>query len=708
MKVRAGRPLLAALVVGVSSLAPAAPAAPAERSPLVFATSVESPEQARKAGLLVASIRRFGGPYAASRVYVVVDGSFPALASRAAELGATVLPFRAEGPLPAVPFARKVFAAAQVEALVEKSAGTLAWLDPETLVLGPPDALHLGRREAAAVRPVFLRNAVGLPPGEPVDPFWERVFREAGADAASAPPVTTFVDGVPIRFYVNCGVYSVRPARGLCRAWARAFAAAGNDAAFLRSAAADRLHRLFLHQAVFSAVLLVRTAPAERKALDDTVGYPLHLHERVPEKRRLARLGDAPVVIHEDLLERRPDWSGLLPIDPERAAWLDEALDRFHRVAEGLWREEGSCNTYLVRTATGCVVVDPAGAARPGGYLLRRAGRCPVEAILTTHGHDDHRLGVDAFRSGRDVPVVAQREVVDELAYRGRLAGFFASRDAAQAGKEAAPPAPPAPLQANVLFDGEWGATLGGVRFEMRHVGGETPDTSLVFVPSLSAAFLADDFYDSFPMLAPPRGSRPRPALEYVKALDEALAREPELLLPGHGEPVVGKAEVRRRLTGYRDALLHVHDAVVKGMNEGKDVETLVREIALPPGSTVGEFYGRVSWAVRGIWAGYAGWWDGDPARLVGPASRDAEAALVRLAGADKAAGEARRALAGGEAATALRLSDALLAADAASAAGLEVRRAALEALRSASRNFAERNLLDAALKRARAAAPGS
>lgn len=706
MRLRVGRLARAVLVLGSSFPCLAAQGPPVSRAPVAFATSVESPAQARKAELLVSSLRRFGGPLATASFYVVVDGSFPGLSARAAELSATLLPLRADAPIPPVPFARKVFAAAQVEALVARSAGTLVWLDPESLVLAPPDALRLARAEIAAVRPVFLRNAVGLAPDAPADPFWARVLREAGASGASAPVVTTFVDGEPIRFYVNCGAFAVRPARGICREWARAFAAVGNDAAFLRSAAADRPHRIFLHQAVFSAVLLARTSAAERRTLGEVVGYPLHLHERVPDGKRLARLGDAPVVLHEDLLERRPVWSDLLPIDPERAAWLEEALERFHRVADGIYREEGSCNTYLVRTETGSVVVDPAGGARPDGALLRLARRWPVEAILTTHGHDDHRLGVASFRGSRSLPVVAQEEVVDELAYRTRLAGFFAARDAAQAGKPAAPPSPPAPLEANVLFAEEWSGTFGGVRFEMRHVGGETPDTSLVFVPSLSAAFLADDFYDSFPMLAPPRGARPRWALEYVEALDAALAREPELLLPGHGEPVVGKAEVKRRLAEYRDALLHVHDAVVRGMNEGKDVETLVREVTLPPGSTVGEFYGRASWAVRGIWTGYAGWWDGDPARLVGAASHDAEAALVRLAGPAAVAAEARRRLDGGDPLTALRLADALLAGEPSSAPGLEVRIAALEALRGASRNFAERNLLDAALKKTRSA-PG-
>lgn len=73
----------------------------------------------------------------------------------------------------------------------------------------------------------------------------------------------------------------------------------------------------------------------------------------------------------------------------------------------------------------------------------------------------------------------------------------------------------------------------GGVTFRMTGVGGETPDTALIRVPEEKAAFIGDDSYDSFPMLAPPRGSAPRPALEYVGALEKDLSLEPELLLPG-------------------------------------------------------------------------------------------------------------------------------------------------------------------------------
>ena len=61
------------------------------------------------------------------------------------------------------------------------------------------------------------------------------------------------------------------------------------------------------------------------------------------------------------------------------------------------------------------------------------------------------------------------------------------------------------------------------------------------------------------------------------------LELEAELLLNGHHDPVVGTALIRSELHRLPRAIQHVHDAVVKGMNEGKDLCTLQQEIGLPP-----------------------------------------------------------------------------------------------------------------------------
>lgn len=315
--------LLAALAIPVAAAQPEALATP---DGVAFATSVESPLQARKASLLVDSLRIFGGPFAEAPVHVVVDTVLEQTAPLWKRPGVTAHALEGDSVLRRFPYARKVLAAAQVERLVEKSARTLVWLDAETLVLSPPRALVLEGGTALAVRPVFLRNAVALPEGAPLDAWWSRIAREAGLDPSFPETVVPLVDAGAVRWYVNCGVYAVSPSRGLLREWARVFAALVADPDVRQEAGPGGLRHVFLHQAVFSAVALARTRADERAWLPNGVGYPLHLHEKVPLASRLARLDDAQVAIYEDLFERRPGWRGLVPASEALSSWLDRAV----------------------------------------------------------------------------------------------------------------------------------------------------------------------------------------------------------------------------------------------------------------------------------------------------------------------------------------------------------------------------------------------
>ncbi|NJO55057.1 MAG: hypothetical protein HC834_00450 [Rhodospirillales bacterium] len=92
------------------------------------------------------------------------------------------------------------------------------------------------------------------------------------------------------------------------------------------------------------------------------------------------------------------------------------------------------------------------------------------------------------------------------------------------------------------------------------------------------------------------------------------LALEPEIVVPSQCPAIVGKDNIKAQLTKMRDAIVYVHEAVLKGMNDGKDVHTLMEEIKLPPELDVGEGYGKISWSVRGMYESYVGWFSGDAA----------------------------------------------------------------------------------------------
>ena len=134
-----------------------------------------------------------------------------------------------------------------------------------------------------------------------------------------------------------------------------------------------------------------------------------------------------------------------------------------------------------------------------------------------------------------------------------------------------------------------------------------------------------------------------------------------------------------------------MHDAVVAGMNDGKNVFTLMREVKLPADLDIGETYGKVSWSVRGIYEGYVGWFDLNPAGMYAAAPSVADAELVQMAGGSKAvAARSREVTAGGDAVKGLRLAEAALAREPASREALEAKRAALDTLQKSTRNGLE------------------
>ena len=674
------------------------PPAAATPTRLVFASYAVGVSQAQKAVVLLRSIRSFGGAYRGSPVYVAADASASAVLGREHDAALKVLPLDVPANARRVPLAAKAYAAAQIERGVVQSADTMLWIDPETVVLGRPEGLVLAAREAVALQPVFLSNRVGLPAGQAPDPYWARIYREAGIAATAVPTVETGVDGVRIRFYINCGVIALRPSRGLAVEWARVLSALLDDTAYRAVALADPLRALFLHQAALSGVLAARTRPSERRWFPIRTAYPIGLHDRVPAARRAARLEEVVCLIYDQAWDQDPRWLSKVPVDGQLRAWLRAESLNTLQVTSRIYREEGQCNTYLVGVGDGWVVVDPGGASGPDSILRDRAGSEKLQAILLTHAHPDHRAGIAQWKQGRDVPVVAERRHADLLADQDAIAGLLAIRNATlgqapQSAADSGRAVPPrTPVEATRFIDRREALAFGDRHFEIIPVGGETPDTSLIWVPEERALMVADDFYSEFPNISTPRGAKARPALEYVRAMDTALSLEPEVLLPGHGEPIVGAAAVAKALTRYRDAVRLVHEAVLRGLNAGKDVQALMVEIRLPEELRLDEGYGRVAWAVRGIYEYYAGWFDGRTVSLFAEPRAELQGELATLAGGpDRLAARATELVRDGKPLLALHLTDIALAAAPSHAASRKARVSALEVLQGQATNFFER-----------------
>jgi alkyl sulfatase BDS1-like metallo-beta-lactamase superfamily hydrolase len=256
---------------------------------------------------------------------------------------------------------------------------------------------------------------------------------------------------------------------------------------------------------------------------------------------------------------------------------------------------------------------------------------------------------------------------------------------------------------------------VGGRRFEFYSApSGETLDSLLIWLPEEKTLFTGNfmgALYGALPNFYTLRGDRARSVPGFLSDIQRVLDLKPELLITGHGAPIVGNVRIAADLTKLRDAVRYIHDETVKGMNAQRDLNSLMRDIQLPPHLTMAPGRGRVAWYVRAVWEEYSGWFLHEATSELYPIpARSIWGELKNLAGgADALVERARGHIAGGRPVEALHFIEIALTDEPSHRAAREAQLAALNLLveRTNGEVFDELGWLESEIGRAEAALSG-
>ena len=333
-------------------------------------------------------------------------------------------------------------------------------------------------------------------------------------------------------------------------------------------------------------------------------------------------------------------------------------------VADGVAFVPSFANVSAVTTDDGLFLVDTGSSIMAAEIhrTLRTWSPGRLNTAVYSHGHIDHVFGVpvwaaESAEAGWPEPVVVAHEALPARFDRYILtAGYNGIINRRQFNIDSLE-WPTEYRYPDRTYRDRLDLEIGGQRAELHHARGETDDHTWTWFPELRVLCCGDLFIWASPNAGNPQKVQRYPAewadaLRRMLALYDAPGGGPDVLLPGHGYPVVGADRVRQALTDTAELLESLVEQTLALMNGGARLDEVIHTVVPPAGLMERPYlkpvYDEPEFIVRTVWRLYGGWWDGNPASLKPASERQLATELAELAGGAKVLADRALALAGG------------------------------------------------------------
>ncbi len=213
-------------------------------------------------------------------------------------------------------------------------------------------------------------------------------------------------------------------------------------------------------------------------------------------------------------------------------------------------------NAGFVITPAGVVVFDSLGTPSLAQAMLaeiRKLTDAPIRRVIVSHFHADHYYGLQVFKD-------AGAEIWAHALGRGATR-TIAARLRFEQRKDILSPWVTEELQrfleADVWLEGDTDFELGGVRFQVRHVGpAHSPEDLALYVVDDGVLYAGDLVFKGRIPFVGEADSR-----LWLAALDKLIALSPRVLVPGHGQASMDPAA---DLALTRDYLVYLRQEMGK------------------------------------------------------------------------------------------------------------------------------------------------